>query len=175
MPRKDFMTQKDLKKLSRADLLEMLIEQSSELEAVKKKLEKTEAALQNKELAINTAGSLAEASLKLNGVFEAAELAGKQYLDNIQSLSQRQETICRKLESDSIEKADRLLFETQKKCAELESETKIKCAEMTAKAKAESKEFWLELSAKLEVFYEEHAGLKDLMSVIREKDGTGLK
>ena len=67
------MTDNDVKKLSRKDLLEMLIDQSREIESLRAKLSEAEAALKKREIAIDKAGSIAEASLLLNGVFEAAQ------------------------------------------------------------------------------------------------------
>lgn len=159
------MTEKEMKKLSRADLLEMLIDQSTEIEALRERVKKAEDALQQKELAINSAGSIAEAALRLNGVFEAAQAASQQYIDNIQALHARQESVCKQLEQESAEKAERQLAETERRCEALESETKIKCAERTAKAKAEAQSYWDEVVVKLDAYYAEHLGLRELLSV----------
>ena len=72
------MTNKELKKLSRAELLEMLIAQSKEVAALKEQLEKAEEQLNDRKIIIENAGSIAEASLQLNGVFEAAQNAAAQ-------------------------------------------------------------------------------------------------
>lgn len=69
------MTENELRKLSRSDLLQMLLDQSKELEAVKQKFAAAEAALRDKQIIIDEAGSIAEASLQLNGVFAAAQAA----------------------------------------------------------------------------------------------------
>ena len=84
------MTEKDLKRLSRADLLEMLIDQSVELKKTKKRLRNAENKLGVREIAIDEAGSIAEAALQINGVFEAAQNACEQYMENIRTLSDRQ-------------------------------------------------------------------------------------
>ena len=88
------MTEKELKRLSRADLLEMLITQSKEIRRLEDKLEQAEDKLHSRQIAIDEAGSIAEASLALNGVFDAAQAAGQQYLENIQRLSLYQEAVC---------------------------------------------------------------------------------
>ena len=67
------MTEKELRKLGRAELLELLLEQAREFEALEQRLNAAEAALQSQQLQLETCGSIAEASLKLNGVFEAAQ------------------------------------------------------------------------------------------------------
>lgn len=82
------MTDKELKRLSRSELLEMLIEQMEENEELRKKLEKAQAALRSKRIAIKQAGSIAEAALKLNGIFEAADRAAKQYVANVRLLAE---------------------------------------------------------------------------------------
>ena len=87
------MTGKELKRLSRADLLEMLIDQSKELQEVREKLEKAEAELQKREIAIHNAGSIAEASLMLNGVFEAAQAACQEYVENTQKYCEAQRAV----------------------------------------------------------------------------------
>lgn len=82
------MTDKELRKLKRTDLLELLIEQSKEVESLKKRIEELEAELADRRLLIYKSGSIAEAALKLNGVFEAAEAAAQEYLENIRRISE---------------------------------------------------------------------------------------
>ena len=159
------MSEKELKKLSRADLLEMLISQSKEVQQLQEKLEKAEKELDSRNIMIDKAGSIAEASLQLNGVFSAVEAAGQQYLDNIRQLSLRQETTCARLEQECRNKVAQQLEETEKKCSYLEKETQIRCTEIVAKAKAESQAYWNEISVKLENFYREYTGLRELLSL----------
>ncbi|MCB6992786.1 DNA repair protein [bacterium 210820-DFI.6.37] len=81
------MTDKDLRRLNRAELLEMLLAQMEENEKLKQSLEETQKALADRRIAIDQAGTLAEAALKLNGVFDAADRAVRQYLENIQRMT----------------------------------------------------------------------------------------
>ena len=95
--RKDYtaMTEKELRRLSRMDLLEMLLEQSREVERLQKELETVNNQLSDRRIMEQEAGSIAEASLKLNKVFEAAQQAADQYLENIRirsEISQNGET-----------------------------------------------------------------------------------
>lgn len=78
------MTDKEVRKLSRAQLLEMMVAQAKEIEELKKSLEEARQQLANRNIEIQEAGSIAEAALRLNGVFEAAQKAADQYLENIQ-------------------------------------------------------------------------------------------
>lgn len=81
------MTDKELKRLSRSELLEMLIAQMEENEMLRQNLEEAEAALADRKIIIDQAGTLAEAALQLNGIFEAADRAARQYLENIQRMA----------------------------------------------------------------------------------------
>ena len=81
------MTEKELKRLSRAELLEMLLAQAEENKKLKEQLQAAQDALSDRKIAIQNCGSLAEAALRLNGVFEAADQAVQQYLENVQRLA----------------------------------------------------------------------------------------
>ena len=81
------MTDKDLKRLRRDELLEMLIAQSKRTEQLERELEEARAALQSRDIFLEETGSIAEAALRINGVFEAAQAAAQQYLDNIRRIS----------------------------------------------------------------------------------------
>ena len=104
------MTERDLKKLSREELLELLIAQGRELETCRKKLSEAEEKLASRTIAIDNAGSIAEAALQLNGVFEAAQRACSQYTDNIRLLSSRQESVCQKMEKESQARAEQSML-----------------------------------------------------------------
>ena len=80
------MDDRDLRKLNRQELLEILLELTQENEELKAELEKTNRKLQSKRIALEEAGNIAEASLRLNRVFEAAQNAADQYIKNLQLL-----------------------------------------------------------------------------------------
>ena len=74
------MTDNDLKKLNRAELLELLVEQSKKIDQLQAQLDEANRKLADRQIEIDKAGSIAEASLRLSGVFQAAEEAAAQYL-----------------------------------------------------------------------------------------------
>lgn len=80
------MTEKELHKLKRAELLEMMLAQSREIEVLRAWIETLETKLADREIRIRESGSIAEAALKLNGIFEAAQAAADQYLENVRRL-----------------------------------------------------------------------------------------
>ena len=103
------MTDRQLRRASRADLLKLLLEQRKESEALRQQISQMEEQLQRRQIAIDQSGTLAEAALKLSGIFGAAETACQHYTENIRALSGRQEEICRKMERETREKCDRML------------------------------------------------------------------
>lgn len=74
---------KSTKRMSRKDLLELLVIQSEKIDELESELKRVNELLNDREIKISKAGSIAEAALQLNGVFEAAEKAVGQYLDNV--------------------------------------------------------------------------------------------
>ena len=176
------MTERELRKLSRIDLLQLLLKEIKENEKLRKERKVLQEALDNKEIRIQEAGSIAEASMKLSNVFEAAQEACRLYTDNIQRLSERQESICAEIEKETKEKAaayeaevisrcerlekdtkeacEKLDMDTKAACEKLEKDTKTSCEKMVETARAEAKAYWDELSQKLEDFYQAHAGLQ---------------
>ena len=135
------MTDRELKKLSRAELLELLLEQLRENEQLQVQIDELRERLAQRELKIDQAGSIAEASLQLSGVFEAAQDACSQYIENIQQLSARQEQLC----------------------AQMEQETQRKCEQMVAEAKSQSQAFWDEVFRKVRELTSSYAELRNIL------------
>lgn len=77
------MTDKELKRMSRAELLELLIELMEENERLRQKLAKANEELEERHIILQRAGSIAKAALELNKVFEAADLAARQYVESV--------------------------------------------------------------------------------------------
>ena len=77
------MTEQELKKLRRSDLLDILLDLSKENEVLRAQLDKARSQLASRTIAVEKSGTLAEAALRINCVFEAADRAAKQYLENI--------------------------------------------------------------------------------------------
>lgn len=75
------MTEKELKKLNRYQLLELLILQTERADRLQNRLDETEQQLSNLDLQLFSLGSIAEASLQLKGVFQAAQDAADLYVN----------------------------------------------------------------------------------------------
>ena len=151
------MTGKELRKLGRSQLLELLVAQAKEMESLKERLAEAEAQMEKRQIAIDEAGSIAEASLALSGIFEAAEEAVSQYMENIEDLSDRQQKVYVQREQENRKKADEILKkaqrgadlllnsareecrrleeDTRKQCRRLEEDTRKRCENMVSSAK----------------------------------------
>ncbi len=81
------MSKREWKKLSRGDLLELLLEQVRENKRLQAELDQAREQLASREIVLEQAGSIAEAALRLNGVFEAAQRAADQYLENVRRIA----------------------------------------------------------------------------------------
>lgn len=150
------MTERELRRLSRADLLELLLAQRRENEQLRCILDQTQAQLADRTIKIDKAGSLAEASLQLSGIFNAAEDSCRYYMDNIRLLSERQSQVCQ----------------------QMERETKEKCDRMVAEAELKTQQCWDNCAEKIKQLVDSFEGLQqvmDLYSAIhsKQKEPTG--
>ena len=109
------MTEKDLKKLNRYQLLELLIVQTDRADKLQSKLDIAEKQLANQELQISSLGSIAEASLQLKGVFQAAQDAADMY---IEAAKKRAEEI----EDDAHKKAAEILVQAHAQMRRIKGE-----------------------------------------------------
>lgn len=124
----------DLRKLSRADLLEMLIAQSKEVEQLKTRLQAAEDELAGRQLISETSGSIAQEALRLNGVFEAAQRAADQYLESARLRAERVEEDCTRREQECTQRVEQLLADAYERCIRLEEYTQKACEDALHRA-----------------------------------------
>ena len=137
------MTERELRRLSRTDLLELLLVQRRENEQLRCLLDQAQAQLADRTIQINKAGSIAEASLQLSGIFTAAQDSCQSYVDNIKLLSERQNAVCQQMEQETREKCDRMI----------------------AEAELKTQQCWDNCSAKIRQLVESFEGLQQVMSL----------
>ena len=140
------MTDTELKKLRRAELLELFLEQSREVKRLSTELKEAKQDLEDKKIIIDKAGSLAEASLQLNGVFDAAQKAAEQYLLNMESMMERTTLECQNRNEESQqarvkvqEFCDKMKQDTQDECRKLKEETEGSCQNLKQNTEDECK------------------------------------
>lgn len=156
-------TVESLKAQHQQDLDALREEHKEETAHLREELEQAKKSLEKREIALNEAGSIAVAALQINGVFEAAQAASQQYIENIRSLSDRQAAICAQRDMENRVEVERKLKEAEEKCAAMEYASKRKCEAMEQEAKQKSEAYWTEVSRRLQSFYENHRELKRLL------------
>ena len=112
------MTEKELKKLNRYQLLELLIIQTERANDLEQKLQEALAKLESRDQQIDTLGSITEAALHLSNVFEAAQSAADLYVNAAKERSEA-------MEAEATRNAQSILEEANRKATQIprESET----------------------------------------------------
>ena len=87
------MNSKEAKKLTRAELLELLIEQTEENQRLTQKITRLEETLAQRLLVMERSGSIAEAALSLSGVFTKAQDAADRYLLSIRKKEEESDSL----------------------------------------------------------------------------------
>lgn len=99
------MTPKELKRLRRSDLLEILLALRKENDTLRQQLAEAQAQLEDRNIEIAKSGSLAEAALRLNGLFEATQAACEQYVDVVRRRMYAEELEAREKCRQMLERA----------------------------------------------------------------------
>lgn len=124
------MVDNDLRKLSRKDLLEIILEQTNRIETLEQELEKAKLAIEDRKISIKESGSIAEASLKISEIFKSVDEAAEIYMNNVKELARKEE---RKLRKEAKEEKLRIIAEAEKKCKRKEELLDKKLNELEGK------------------------------------------
>lgn len=100
------MAENKLKYLSRAELIDIIYQYQCKYQEQAETIEKLTAQLEDKKTRIQNAGSIAEAALALNHVFDAAQQAADQYLQEVKDASAGQEEVRRQVIAKAEQEAD---------------------------------------------------------------------
>ena len=96
------MTDKEFKRLSRAQLIDIIYQ-------LQLKVDSLEKALEDKRLRMNKAGNIAEAALEINDCFNSAQKAADQYVREIKTIRAEAEVWRKKIISDAKEEAAEII------------------------------------------------------------------
>ena len=147
------MPARERKKLSRSQLLEMLLTQAQEVKQLRADLELAQIKLESRQIQMTESGNIAEAALKLSGVFESAQSAADQYLQNISALSER----------------------TLENCQKMEEQTRQKSDEMVSTAEKDAAAFWDAIREKIRDPYLDNASWQEILQILDTKPGDRSK
>ena len=104
-----------MRKLNRYQLLELLIAQTDRADKLQAKLEEAEKQLNDKDLKMTSLGSIAEASLELGGVFQAAQAAADLYLEGARQKAEE-------IQEEAHVKAAEILMQAQAQARRIQGE-----------------------------------------------------
>ena len=111
------MAKNDLKRMNRVQLTELLLAERHRISELEDEVAALNAKLEEREIKIENAGSIAEASLALNRVFESVEAACRQYMENVERLCSDREKSSR-IREESSKKESGEIIEKAKRYAE---------------------------------------------------------
>ena len=152
------LTDRELKKLNKSELLEILIEVSDENEVLRKKnaeLQKKLDTLKNQQpprealrqelpkqaIPKQEIGSIAEVAVRVNGVFEAAQAAADQYLAAIRAMYANKDEDYRRIIKEAMYQADEIVKEAERTKAKKIAEADAYCSDMMARFSSITKNF----------------------------------
>jgi len=78
-----------LRKLRRTDLLELLVSQAERIETLEAQVADLQEKLEDKQIILENAGSIAKAALQVNRIFETAQQTADQYLASVKRLADK--------------------------------------------------------------------------------------
>ena len=151
------MADRELRRMHRAELIEIIYALKQSEDQLKAQNAALTAQLQDRQLRLESAGSIAQAALELNNVFAAAQAAADDYLHSVQAslaataantLSQARSEAKRILEQAQAD-ADSLKAQAQQECdamtaaaAQKRTQTEADCKAMVERAEQEVQQRW---------------------------------
>ena len=146
------MNQKELKRLSRGDLLEMMLSLSKENDQLLKELHRLKSELADRTLTVENSSSLAEAVLNLNGVFQAAQEACDQDSLNIRH---RADAV--------LAQAQEKLDDAEKRSQEILAGANSRAEEIVAQARAQAKQILEDAQERIQAREKQYSWITELM------------
>ena len=153
------MTDKDLRRLSRAELLDILYEQQRRYEDSLAENQVLRQQLEDRTLRIASAGSIAEAAIQVNGVFEAAQAAADQYLTSVKAAT-----------AEMVQKADEaqrqreaILENARQEAAGIVQAAQAQADQLLAGANAQIDTRWKEFQKNADALIHAHDELRTLI------------
>lgn len=111
------MTDKEFKRLTRPQLIDIIYQLQLKEEALISENQKLNEELENKRIRMSQVGNIAEAALEINNVMRSAQSAAEQYLEEIRHMRAEAEEACRKMLDDAKKEAAEILAQAAANCS----------------------------------------------------------
>lgn len=132
------MTDKEFKRLSRSQLIEIIYQFQIKVEELNQENQKLNEALEDKRLRITRAGNIAEAALGVNQVMEAAQNAAQQYLEEIQALYSEIDNECQNIRMKANAEAEAVIRRAKADAAEIIRQAQTEASAVIGQARTEA-------------------------------------
>ena len=109
------MTDKELKRLNRAQLLDIIYHLQLQVEKLDEEKQALEAELADKRFRLSAAGNIAEASLEMNDCFRSAQRAAEQYLNEIKAIREEADAERERILAKARAEADAIVANAKNK------------------------------------------------------------
>ena len=106
------MTDKEFKRLSRAQLIEIIYQLQLQIDKLNEEKQALENELEDKRLRLQSAGNIAEAALEINDCFRSAQNAAELYLNEIKAIREETESERQRILAQAREEAVAIISET---------------------------------------------------------------
>ena len=128
------MPDRELRHMSRTELVEIIFALKQSEDQLKAENAALTAQLEDRQLHIQNAGSIAQAALELNNVFAAAQAAADDYLHSVQATVADTTATAANTLSQARSEAKRILEQAQADADSLKAQAQQECDAMTAAA-----------------------------------------
>ena len=115
------MTDKEFKRLSRAQLIEIIYQLQLQLDKVNEEKRALESELKDKRLRLLSAGNIAEAALEINDCFRSAQNAAEQFLDEIKAIREETDAESQRILKKAKAEAEAIIAGAKKKQGDYDS------------------------------------------------------
>ena len=107
------MTDKEFKRLNRAQLIDIIYQLQLQLDKVNEEKRELEGELADKRLRLSAAGNIAEAALEINNCFRSAQNAAEQYLNEIKAIREETEAERQRILAKARAEAEAIVASTK--------------------------------------------------------------
>ena len=108
------MTDKEFKRLSRAQLIDIIYQLQVEIDKLNEEKQDLENELADKRLRLSNAGNIAQAALEINDCFRSTQNAAEQYLNEIKALREEAEAERQRILARAQAEADAIIADAKK-------------------------------------------------------------
>ena len=119
------MTDKEFKRLSRAQLIDIIYQLQLQVDELVVQNQQLKTELADKRLRIDNAGNIAEAALEINDCFRSAQSAAEQYLSEIKAIREETEIERERILAAAREEAEKLVSGVQKNQEDYDSAIEV--------------------------------------------------